>query len=230
MDNGTKSIVEICCYNVESVRVSANAGAHRVELCSPAFTGGGSPAAEDITASKKFNLKVNVMLHPREGDYYYDKISFELLRAQILQAKKLGADGIVLGVNDNKDNVDVERTAELVKLCAPLEVTFHKAFELVDDPFRALDQLIEIGVKRVLTSGTKKTVLDGKEILKKLHEHALGRIIIMAGGGLRSSNIAEIYKLGIREFHSSALIGAAKVSSEEEIQKTLEQLSLVSKQ
>ena len=226
----TNSILEICCYNVESVRAAANSGAHRVELCSPQFTGGGSPSAENIIASKKLNIPLNVMLHPREGDYCYDKVSFELLKAQILQAKKLGADGIVIGVNDSKDNIDVERTAELVKLCSPLEVTFHKAFELVDDPFHALDQLISIGVKRVLTSGTKKKVMEGKEILKKLHEHAAGRIIIMAGGSLRSGNIAEIHNSGIQEFHSSALIGDSNVSSSEEIKKMLEQLNFVSKQ
>lgn len=221
-------ILEICCYNAESVKAAANAGAHRVELCSPEFAGGGTPHEDVFTKAKKSSIKVFVMLHPREGDYCYDAKAFELLKKQVLRMKELGAEGMVFGILDKKNKIDISRNSELVQLCAPLETTLHKAFDEAPDPFEALDNACTCRFRRILTSGTKKTALQGKKILEELVRHSHGRIIIMAGGSIRSSNIHEFDSTGVNEFHSSALLNGNAVSSGPEIEKMLHHLQAYS--
>src|ERR1051325_485684 len=192
-----KKLLEICCYNVESVEVAAKAGAHRVEFCSPVFTGGGTPKENDLTEAKKKGIRTFVMLHPREGNYAYDDAAFEKLKQQVKRFKELGAEGLVMGVLDENGNIDIDRNKELIALASPLEITLHKAFDEVKDPFKALEDAISCGFTRILTSGTKKTALEGKSILAELVARANGRIIIMAGGSIRSTNIRELAGTGV---------------------------------
>jgi copper homeostasis protein len=224
MTNKKNPLLEICCYTVESVRIAAKAGAHRVELCTDKFTGGGSPTGAMLLEAKKFNIPVNVMLHTREGNYNYDTASFEALKIEMELMKTLGADGLVFGVTNDAGEIDKQRTAELVKLAYPLDITFHRAMDEMKDPLKALDDLISLGIPRVLTSGTKKTALEGREILRELSKRANGRISIMAGGSVRASNIETLFGMGIHEFHTSALTDGTGIASEKEIENTLQML------
>jgi copper homeostasis protein len=217
-------LLEICCYTVESVRIAAKAGAQRVELCSDKFTGGGTPTAEMLVEAKKFNIPVNVMVHSREGDYCYEPDAFDALKREMQLMKDLGADGLVFGVLHKNRTVDNERTCELLDLAYPLDVTYHRAMDEMLDPLKALDDLIAIGIPRVLTSGTKRTALEGKDMLTQLVKRADGKISVMAGGSVRTSNIHQLLSTGAHEFHTSALLNNAADASEEEITKMLSQL------
>src|ERR1051326_5864082 len=115
----TKKLLEICCYNVESVDVAAKAGAQRVEFCSPAFTGGGTPKEEDFQEAKKKGIRTFVMLHPREGNYVYEDAAYEKLKQQVRRFKELGAEGLVLGVLDAAGNIDINRNKELIAIASP---------------------------------------------------------------------------------------------------------------
>jgi copper homeostasis protein len=221
-----KYLLEICCYTVQSVRIAAQAGAHRVELCSDKFTGGGTPSREMMAEAKKISIPVNVMIHPREGDYCYEPDAFEALKKELLLMKDLGANGLVFGVLHKNGTVDKQRTQELLELAYPLDVTYHRAMDEMKDPLGALDDLIAIGVPRVLTSGTKKTAVEGTGILTQLVQRSASRISVMVGGSVRASNIGALRSTGAHEFHTSALVNNAANASEEEIRKMLEQLDL----
>jgi copper homeostasis protein len=218
-------LLEICCYTVESVRIAAAAGAHRVELCSGRFTGGGTPPAGWLTQARQYGIPVNVMLHSREGDYCYEPEAFEALKRELLLMKKLGANGLVFGVLNKDRSVDKARTQLLLELAYPLDVTYHRAMDEMEDPLAALDDLISIGIPRVLTSGTKKTALEGKDVLRQLVDRARGKISVMVGGSVRASNITELMQTGAHEFHTSALVNGATDASPAEIEHMLAQLS-----
>jgi copper homeostasis protein len=182
-------------------------GADRVELCANLLEGGTTPSAGSILSARR-NLRIGlqVMIRPRGGDFCYSATEFEIMKTDIEFARKAGADGIVLGLLKENGSVDETRTRELTELARPLNVTFHRAFDMARDPWEALETLIGIGVDRVLTSGQESSVLEGLDLIAGLARAAGDRIIIMPGGGINERNFSRILeRSGARELHVAAL-------------------------
>lgn len=197
--------VEICVDSLESAIAAERGGATRVELCSDLLEGGITPSAGLIaTARKKISIGLHVMIRPRGGDFLYGDDEFDVMRRDVVMAKQLGADGVVFGLLDPDGNVDVQRTRQLVDLARPLKTTFHRAFDISADLGRALENVVEAGADRILTSGGAQTALEGSAVLSTLVECAKDRVIIMAGGGIDDQNVQVVLeKTGVREIHAA---------------------------
>jgi len=200
--------LEICCYNYQSCIIAAQAGADRIELCADAAEGGTTPGYGTIKLVKeKTSIDVFPIIRPRGGDFFYDDEEFTVMKTEILLCKDLGCEGVVIGMLKQDGSIDKERCKQLVALAYPMSVTFHRAFDRALNPFEALEDIIQIGCERILTSGHKPTALEGAHLLNDLIRQANDRIIIMPGSGIRAANIIEVAKTtGAIEFHSSASI------------------------
>jgi len=207
-----KILIEVCANSVESAIAAEKGGAFRVELCDNLYEGGTTPSPAAIELARKYlNIKLNVIIRPRGGDFLYTDLEFEIMKRDIEYAKELGADGIVFGILTVEGEVDIQRSKEIVELARPLSVTFHRAFDVTEDPIKALDDIIGLNIDRLLTSGQKNDVSDGLEFIAELVKRAADKIIIMPGAGIFVHNIAEIIKkTGAREFH---LTGHSQKSS-----------------
>ncbi len=201
-----KKKLEICCYSVESALIAESAGADRIELCDNYLEGGTTPSYAAIKqAVDLLSIPVNVIIRPRGGDFLYSDIEYEIIKNDVIVAKELNANGVVLGFLNEDGGIDEPKIKEIVRLAKPMEVTFHRAFDMCKDPAIALQQLIDAGVKRILTSGHKDEAINGVELLAKLVKQADENIIIMPGGGVIETNITElIEKTKAIEYHSSA--------------------------
>jgi copper homeostasis protein len=200
------ALIEVCAYSVQSAIIAQLGGAKRVELCTNPFEGGTTPSFATIElAREKLDIDMFVIIRPRGGDFCYSKLEFDNMLLDIHEAKRAVADGIVSGVLNYDGTIDFERTKQMIEEADPLPFTFHRAFDFVPDPFKAIDKLKEIGVKRILTSGQAENAMKGKDILKKLIDYSKGEIIIMPGGGINSGNISELKNFTrAKEFHLSA--------------------------
>ncbi|POY39000.1 copper homeostasis protein CutC [Solitalea longa] len=197
--------LEICCYSAESVAEAAKGGAHRVELCDSMQDGGTTPSMGTIAMARKVkDIKLYVIIRPRGGDFCYNPTEFEVMKYDITEAKRLGADGVVIGILNADGSIDVDRTKQLVDLAQPLDVTFHRAFDMSNNPVESLEAIYSCGIKRILTSGAYNTAPEGVSVLQSLSEQAGNRIAIMAGSGVNAGNMEQLFKAGIRHFHSSA--------------------------
>lgn len=204
-DNKMSVKLEICCYSVESVMAAARGGADRVELCASAPEGGVTPSYATIEYARKVSgIELYVIIRPRGGDFYYSPAEFDMMKRDIEIAGSLGADGVVIGLLRPDGSIDTERTGELVELAGPMDVTFHRAFDMSADPARALEAIYEVGIRRILSSGARNTVDEGLEMLAELVSKAGQGLHIMAGSGVKLHNLEALYGAGIREFHSSA--------------------------
>lgn len=201
-----KFLLEVIGFNIESCILAQAAGAHRIELCDNPGEGGTTPSYGFIKAAReKLQIELYPIIRPRGGDFFYSDAEFEVMKADVKICKELGCDGVVIGILNADGTVDKERCKELVTLAYPLGVTFHRAFDRVKDAAQALEDIIEIGCERILTSGLVPAALDGAETLAALIKQADERIIIMPGSGVRSDNIIELAKkTGAVEFHTSA--------------------------
>jgi copper homeostasis protein len=204
-------IWEICVDSVAGVRAAKAAGADRVELCADLMEGGITPSRGMIRRSRTIaGIGLNVMIRPRGGDFLFDDDEFAAMQSDIETAKAEGADGIVIGLLTAAGEVDAARTRELIALARPLSVTFHRAFDMTDEPFRALEALVGLGVDRLLTSGQEASVIEGLPLIIELIERAGNRIIVMPGGGITSRNVNRIVAAAKpRELHFAALEPAA---------------------
>jgi copper homeostasis protein len=202
--------LEIIAFNIESCIIAQEAGATRIELCDNPGDGGTTPSYGFITAARdKLDIDLYCMIRPRGGDFFYSHDEFEIMKADIQVAKHLGCEGVVIGMLNKDGSVDKARCAALVELAYPMAVTFQRAFDRVNDPFKALEDVIETGCERILTSGLVPSCLDGAPLIAKLMQQAAERIVIMPGSGLRSSNVIDVAKItGAKEFHTSARIFA----------------------
>ena len=198
--------LEIIGFNIESCIAAQQAGAHRIELCDNPSEGGTTPSYGFIKAAReKLSIELFVMIRPRGGDFVYSDEDFKIMKTDIKICKDLGCDGIVIGVLNKDGSVDKKRCKELVVLAYPLGVTFHRAFDRTNDPLKALEDIVETGCERILTSGLQPKAVDGVKVIKELIAHADERIIIMPGSGVTSDNIISLAEnTGAVEFHSSA--------------------------
>ena len=195
-------IIEVCANSYEYAIKAEKAGADRIELCKDLHLDGLTPTYEIAKKTiNELNIPVFILIRPREGDFNYSIEEYELMKADIVKFKEMGCKGIVSGVLNDDKTIDLERTKELVELTRPLEFTFHRAFDEVSDPFNELENLIGLGIGRVLTSGQKDKAIDGLDLLKKLNKKAGDRIKIMPGSGI-SNNTIKNFDL-FNEIHGS---------------------------
>jgi len=204
-------LIEIATSDFLTTKSAVEGGADRIELCANLAEGGTTPSYAHIKKCREaFDIALFPIIRPRGGDFLYTKDEFEIMKNDIKLCKELGCEGIVIGLLNMDGTIDMTRTSELVELAYPLEVTFHRAFDRCKDPFVALEELIEIGCQRILTSGQKPTVSEGIDLIAGLNKKADDRIIILPGSGVRKDNIKILAeKTGCIEFHSS-LRGKAK--------------------
>ena len=199
-------ILEIAVFNIESALLAAKAGADRIELCENPSDGGTTPSYGTLkTVRKKINIPVFPIVRARGGNFLYSDEEFEVMKKDVALIKDLGFEGVVIGLLKKDGTINIQRTAKLVELAYPLEVTFHRAFDRAAEPLQALEDVIKCGCQRILTSGQVQYAFDGKELIKQLIQQADNRIIIIPGSGVRSNNIKAVVEFtGAEEVHSSA--------------------------
>ncbi len=198
--------IEICVDSAAGALAAERGGADRVELCDNLLEGGTTPSAGTIkVARRSLKIGLQVIIRPRGGDFLYSGEEVEVMREDIRMAKDLGVDGVVIGCLTAAGDIDRARTSELLALARPLNVTFHRAFDMCREPSKALEELVVLGVDRILTSGQEPTCLEGLDLLAALQKQAAGRIIIMPGGGITPRNVQRIVAgTGVSEIHLSA--------------------------
>lgn len=203
-------IIEACVDSVESAIGAQAGGANRIELCENLLEGGTTPSAGLIEVCReRLHIPLHVLVRPRGGDFIYSDVELDVMRRDIAVARRLGAEGVVLGALKADGTIDVFSTRSLIEAARPLSVTFHRAFDFTPDPDAALENLIALGVDRVLTSGQAPTAVAGTGILARLVRRAAGRIVIIAAGGVSEESVlAVIEHTGVSELHvrASALL------------------------
>lgn len=197
--------LEICANSYQSAINAQNAGADRIELCSELSVGGITPSYGLFKkVSEEITIPVNILIRPRSGNFCYADDEFEIMKNDINICKKLGFSGIVSGVLNADNSINIPRTKELISLSKPLSFTFHRAFDCVENPEKALEILIKIGVDRILTSGLEEKAKNGIELLKKLQKIAENKLSILPGSGINYKNAFLFKEAGFKEIHTSA--------------------------
>lgn len=196
---------ELCAYTLAACESARRTGVTRVELCASPWEGGTTPSAAAIRMARSVgDFELSVMIRPRGGDFCYTELEFRQMIEEIRFARTVGVDGMVFGVLTADGAVDAARCAALVAEAGPLEVTFHRAFDMVRDPDEALEALVAAGCRRILTSGGAPTAAGGAETLRRLVARAAGRIEVMAGSGVNPGNARQLAQLGVDALHFSA--------------------------
>ena len=197
--------LEVCAESVESARAAEEGGAARIELCSALVEGGITPSAGLIAMVRRsVKIPLHVLIRPRAGDFCYTGDEFDVMRRDILLARQLGANGVAVGILDPDGNVDVDRVRALGEVAAPMQVTFHRAFDFACDAADALRAVTGTGATRILTSGSAPTAEEGSSILRELVSKAGSGIAIMAGGKIREDNVADLIRAtGVQEVHAN---------------------------
>ncbi len=197
---------EICANSAESCVAAQKGGAHRVELCASMPEGGTTPSFGEIKLARKLiDIRLHVIIRPRGGDFLYTPLELDIMEEDIRMARQAGADGVVFGCLTPEGELDMPAMRRLMKVSEGMSVTFHRAFDYVRNPEQVLEQLIDLGVNRILTSGQQPTAMQGACLLTQLVRQAAGRIVIMPGCGVNEWNIAELAACtGASEFHFSA--------------------------
>lgn len=196
-------LIEVCVDSVASAIAAERGGAQRIELCSDLLEGGVTPSVGLLgVVRSKLSIAIHPIIRPRPGDFCYSEAEFESMLRDIEIAKSEGADGVALGILEQEGNVDVPRTRQLVELARPLSVTFHRAFDMSADLFRAIQDVCATGADRLLTSGGEQECLQGVDTIARLVQAARGRVTIMAGGRIGIHNALTIVeRAGVTEIH-----------------------------
>lgn len=211
--------LEIACFNFESAIIAQENRADRVELCAQMEVGGTTPNLEIAKQVKNLiTIDLNVMIRPRGGNFVYSDAEFQQMKNEIIQFKEIGVNGFVFGILTSVNSINISQNKELVELAKPFPCAFHRAFDEVSDAFQSLEEIIECGFQTILTSGQKTNVMEGVNRLAELVSKANHRIVIMPGGGLRSSNIEFIQeKTKATFYHSSAITDGSETANGKEI-------------
>ncbi len=199
-------ILEIVVYNLESAMMAQLGKANRIELCDNPSEGGTTPSVGMIEMiRKKINLDLFVMIRPRGGDFLYSDEEFDVMKMDIMAAKRAGADGVVFGILTSTGEID-SRCADLIQLAKPMSVTCHRAFDMTKDLSMALEDCVACGFDRILTSGGKPKAIEGVDVIADLNRQAKGRVKIMPGSGIDENNVrAIVVKTKVEEIHFSAV-------------------------
>jgi len=207
-------LLEVCCGSVDDAVEAQLGGADRVELNSNMFFGGLTPTAGSIKRAKEIlDIPVMVMIRPRGGGFCYTEREMEVMEYDTQTAVELGADGIVFGILNEDGTLDEERCKRIIKLAGGRDVVFHRAFDVVPDPMGVLDKLIDLGVKRVLTTGQQNTLYEGMEMLAELQNYADGRIEILPGGGSPHNVLDVMTKTGCNQIHMASFTSRSDTST-----------------
>lgn len=200
-----KYILEIATSDFETTRSAVEGGADRIELCANLNEGGTTPSYGTIYQCREsFDVMLYPIIRPRGGDFLYTDDEYEIMLHDVKLCKQTGCDGVVIGLLNDDGTIDVKRTAAIIDIAYPMGITFHRAFDRCLDPFDAMEQLIQIGCERILTSGQQPTVNEAMDVIAELNKAADHRIIIMPGSGVRKDNIKILAeKTACTEFHSS---------------------------
>ena len=203
--------IEICANSAQSALNASIGGANRVELCSGIPEGGITPSIGEIRATRRLldslntQTQLNVIIRPRGGDFLYSDLEISIMLDDICAARDAGADGVVFGCLTSNGDVDLSQMEKLMLAAEGMDMTFHRAFDMCRNPFDAMEDIIELGCRRILTSGQKISAEDGIPLINYLISKASQRIVIMPGCGIRENNIRKIAKeTGASEFHFSA--------------------------
>jgi copper homeostasis protein len=203
-------LFEVCANSVPSALAAQNGGAARVELCENLNEGGTTPSSGQLSIARKLlHIKLYVLIRPRSGDFLYSDTEFETMVADVRHCIELGCDGIVTGILKADGTIDKERCAQLVGLAkqSGLGTTFHRAFDMCANLHQAMEDIIEIGFERILTSGGKSSAIEGASVIAHLVDGAAGRITIMPGGGINEHNVANlVHFTKVNEIHASARV------------------------
>ncbi|MFJ1491607.1 copper homeostasis protein CutC [Capnocytophaga canis] len=200
-------IYEICASSFESARNAQLAGANRIELCSELGVGGVTPSYGLIKkVMDELSIENCVLIRPRSGNFTYTDEEFDVMLRDITFCRELGCKGVVTGVLNTDNTIDKERTQQLIEATGDIDFIYHRAFDCVPNPEEALNLLKTLGVKRILTSGGKKSAVEGLDVLKKLNQQAEGKITIMPGGGINPQTILKIKEAGFNEVHFSGTV------------------------
>ena len=199
--------IERCCTNCIQAREALEAGTDRIELCEQLEIGGTTPSEENIRAVLAVGLPVNVLVRPRGGDFVWSEEEIGKMLQSINLCKSLGCNGVVIGALDKEGNVDTPTMQRLIESARPMEITFHRAFDDCADPLEAFEEIINLGCERLLTSGHAMSAPEGAGLIRELVRRSEGRIIVMAGSGVRQENIKDLLEgTNATEFHSSHII------------------------
>ena len=219
-------MLEIACFEITSAEIAVQSMADRIEFCEKMDQGGLTPNFyEFLHLKRSYKTPVYVMIRPSGGSFFYSESEYLDMKNSIISFKEAGADGFVFGILNANNEIDEAKNAELLTLAGETPCTFHRAFDRTKDLEKSIETLIKLGFKTVLTSGGKKSAVEGKENLKKLVQKYSDKIEILIGGGVRSENLAELKEFtGGTSFHSSAITKYNTFISESEIKK-LKQLS-----
>lgn len=187
------TLLEICCGSIDDAIQAQAGGAQRVELCSALFLGGLTPSIGTMqVARQRLKIPIIAMVRPRAGGFCYTGEEFETMQRDAESLIAAGADGLVFGILKEDGEIDLDRTRRLGSIAGTRQSVFHRAFDVTPDPFRALDQLIDLGITRVLTSGQRDTVAQGAGLIRRLIEHAHGGIEVLPGGGIDPERVADV--------------------------------------
>jgi copper homeostasis protein len=202
----TAYTLEICAGSVQSAEAAQAGGAHRIELCQNLEQGGTTPSYGLIQeVLRRVSIPVFVLIRPRPGDFRYDAAELAIMLADVAQCRALGCAGVVIGALDEAGRVNAGSCQALIAAAGPLQVTFHRAFDVCADQAQALETIIGLGCHRVLTSGGQASALAGQVQLAALVQQAAGRIHIMPGAGITPANLRALRAAtGATEFHASA--------------------------
>lgn len=197
--------LEICANSYKSAINAQKAGADRIEICSELAVGGITPSYGVLQKiAENISIPVHVLIRPRSGDFCYADSEFEQMKTDILMCKKMGFQGIVSGILNSDNTINMERTKELISISKPLSFTFHRAFDVVENPKKALEELIQLKVDRILTSGLKQKAIDGMDLLIELQNLAKNKVILLPGSGINKENCKQFKYAGFAEIHTSA--------------------------
>jgi len=198
--------LEVCASSLTSAINAQAGGAQRIELCCNLEQGGLTPSAATIQLARKaLTIDIFVLIRPRIGDFNYSDMEFQQMQENLLFCKKAGVNGVVFGILNEQQEIDLVKNKALVELAAPMQTTFHRAFDCLKNPFENLEKIIDLGFDRILTSGLVPTAIQGQALLKKLITQAGDRIMILPGSGLNSQNMSDfLLATGSKEVHASA--------------------------
>ena len=206
-------IIEVCCSNIFSVQNAQKANVDRIELCSELSLSGITPSFGFINKALKTGMNLHCLIRPRSGGFIYREEELEIMYNDIEMIQSMGCNGIVVGALNPDMTINEKAIKKMVRLASSMEVTFHRAIDLVEDPFRVLSILMNLGVDRVLSSGQKSSAIEGLKTLIKMKDFAGDRITIMPGGGINSENCMVFKKAGFEAIHFSAFRAYEKKES-----------------